>query len=180
MSVDPRSPIIQVMARLGRETQLHLDERHRHFKVTDAVILVISLLLVILACVNVYYVRVLYQDLNGIVENMESMYRNLSRVDHDMDMVAQRVQHFDRSIRYMSPIAEHMHVVTEVMPKIHASMETVGSDMLTINDDMAQVRGAMGSIAEQMHWMTVGMSVMRMNVHQIAGPMGSMNPVMPN
>ncbi|MCB1728220.1 MAG: translation initiation factor 2, partial [Gammaproteobacteria bacterium] len=95
MTVDPRTPIVQVMARLGRETQLHLDERHRHFKVTDKVILVISLLLIMLACVNVYYVTVLYQDLNGIVDNMDSMYRNLSRVDRDMDLIAQRVQRFD-------------------------------------------------------------------------------------
>ena len=69
MDVDPRKPIVQVMARLGRETQLHLDERHRHFKVTDKVIMIISLLLVLLAFVNVYYVTVLYQDLNGIVGN---------------------------------------------------------------------------------------------------------------
>ena len=92
MSVDPRSPIIQVMARLGRETQLHLDERHRHFKITDKVILVVSLLLVLLASVNVYYVRVLYRDLDGIVNNMDSMYRNLERVDFDMALIAQRVE----------------------------------------------------------------------------------------
>ena len=66
-TLDPRTPIVQVMARLGRETQLHLDERHRNFKITDKVILVISLLLVLLASVNVYYVRVLYRDLATFV-----------------------------------------------------------------------------------------------------------------
>jgi len=67
MTEDPRRAVIEVIARLGRETQLHIDERYRHFRITDSVILIISLLLVILAVFNVYYVRVLYQDLNGIV-----------------------------------------------------------------------------------------------------------------
>ena len=123
MGVDPRKPIIQVMARLGRETQLHLDERHRHFKVTDKVIMIISLLLILLAFVNVYYVTVLYQDLNGIVGNMDSMYRNLSRVDRDMDVIAQRVQRFDQHIQRMTPITAHMAAITEVMPHLSRNMQ---------------------------------------------------------
>ena len=125
MGVDPRKPIIQVMARLGRETQLHLDERHRHFKITDKVIMVISLLLVLLAFVNVYYVTVLYQDLNGIVNNMDSMYRNLSRVDRDMDVIAQRVQRFDKHIQRMTPITAHMAAITEVMPGLSRNMQVM-------------------------------------------------------
>ena len=35
MTEDSRRGIVEVIARLGRETQLHLDERHRHFRITD-------------------------------------------------------------------------------------------------------------------------------------------------
>ena len=38
MGEDPRRAIVEVMARVGRETQYHLDERERHFRITDGVI----------------------------------------------------------------------------------------------------------------------------------------------
>lgn len=53
MREDPRRAVVQVIARLGRETQLHLDERYRHFRITDGVLLFTSVLLVILAVFNV-------------------------------------------------------------------------------------------------------------------------------
>ncbi|MCB1972930.1 MAG: hypothetical protein KDE65_00005, partial [Burkholderiaceae bacterium] len=136
MTVDPRAPIVQVMARLGRETQLHLDERHRHFKMTDKVILVISVLLVMLACVNVYYVTVLYQDLNGIVDNMDSMYRNLSRVDRDMDLIAQRVQRFDRHIQRMTPITANIEAMTAVMPNLRGNMQNMQATITDVDINM--------------------------------------------
>lgn len=178
--IDPRSPIVEVMARLGRETQLHLDERHRHFKVTDKVILTISLLLIFLAVVNVYYVTVLYQDLNGIVANMDSMFRNLSRVDRDMNQIAGRVRSFERHMQRMEPITGHMTEITAVMPKLGEHMESIKTDMQGVEDNMRQMTGAMGGIANQMNQMTSGMGVMRHNVRQIAGPMGAMNPILPN
>ena len=52
--------------------------------------------------------------------------------------------------------------------------------MVTVDNNMAHVTGAMGGIAQQMHLMTGGMNVMRLNVHQFAGPMGVLNPLLPN
>ena len=179
MSVDPRTPIVQVMARLGRETQLHLDERHHHFKITDKVILVVSLLLVLLATINVYYVTVLYGDLDGIVSNMDSMYRNLERVDHDMEQIAGRVERLHRHIAQMRPIADNMHAITQVMPLLRENMDNIQAEMGGIDGNMLQIAAAMGGIAFEMRLMTSGMAVMRQNVHQIAGPMGAFNPVLP-
>lgn len=180
MSVDPRTPIVQVMARLGRETQLHLDERHRHFKITDKVILFISVLLIMLACINVYYVTVLYQDLDGIVDNMDSMYHNMSRVTEDMDLIAQRVARFDRHIANMSPITRDMAAMSEVLPGLRTNMLNMRGEMSLIDGNMRSMTDAMGGIANQMHQITGGMSIMRQNVHQISGPMGAMNPLLPN
>ena len=129
MSVDPRSPIVQVMARLGRETQLHLDERHRHFKITDKVILFISLLLVILAFVNVYYVTVLYRDLDGIVDNMDYIYRNIDRVSDDMDLIAGRVNRFERHMQSMAPITANMQGISQEMPSVSENMDQLNADI---------------------------------------------------
>ena len=178
--VDPRRPIVEVMARLGRETQLHLDERHRHFKITDKVIVTISVLLVFLSIVNVYYVTVLYQDLNGIVSNMDSMYKNLSRVDRDMDLIAQRVSRFDEHMVYMTPIADDVTSIAGILPELRGNMENVQEEMLRVDVDMQQMTHAMGGISIQMNQMTGGMGVMRQNVRQISGPMGVMNPILPN
>ena len=73
MADDPRRGIVEVMARLGQATQYHIDERYRHFKITDVVIYVTSALLMVLAVFNIYYIRVLYTNLTGIVGNMASM-----------------------------------------------------------------------------------------------------------
>jgi hypothetical protein len=168
------------MARLGRETQLHLDERHRHFKITDKVILVISVLLVLLACINVYYVSVLYRDLDGIVNNMDSMYTNMERVEKDMHLIADRVSRFDRHMAHMSPIADDMGVMGDLMPSIRGDMDNMTGEIDVIESNMRHMTDAMGGISVQMQQITGGMGAMRQNVNQISGPMGALNPILPN
>ena len=80
MSVDPKALFVRMNARLSRETQLHLDSRHHHFRINKIIVLTISLILMFIAVVNIYYVRILYQDLNGIVTNMDSMHLNMQSV----------------------------------------------------------------------------------------------------
>ncbi len=176
---DPRRPIVEVMARLGRETQLHLDERHRHFQITDAVISIISLLLAILAIVNVYYVRVLYKDLDGIVTNMDSMYAHLRVVDKDMQVITDRFGRLDTHIQHMQPIEEHMRLLAEAMPYVRGNMHGITGNMLVIERDMGALSGAMATIDQRLFHINGAMSVMRENMRQISGPMGAMNPMFP-
>ena len=177
--VDPRRPIVEVMARLGRETQLHVDERERHFKITDGVIIAISVILIILAIFNVYYVRVLYTDLDRIVDNMELMLGNLNEVDEDMAMVADRVDAFDRHMKHMGSITSHVTSVTTRLPRMEANMQSMAANMAMVERDMVQLGRAVHSITPSMMQMTNNMAVMRHNVKEIAKPMGSMNPMMP-
>lgn len=179
MPVDPRKPIVAVMARLSRETQLHLDERERHFRITDAVIIAISLILVILAVFNVYYVRIVYKDLDGIVENMDSMYRNLEIVDADMVKIADRVNRFVGHIDYMKPLDQSVTDMATRLPSIRVDMQAVSENMQSIGQDMALLGQSMISIDQRVHLMTGGVAVMRENVRQIANPMGKMNPFLP-
>ena len=179
MSEDPRRAIIAVMARLGKETQLHLDERHRHFKVTDAVIIVVSFLLVVLAIFNIYYVRVLYKDLDGIVSNMDSMYHHLITVDSNMTVIADSMEQFDTHIRHMTPIQHNISNLAESLPRVRFDMDMITGDMSSIERDMGLIGGAMGFMGHRMQQMRGGMSVMRGNMGQMANPMGVMNPVLP-
>jgi uncharacterized protein YoxC len=179
MNEDPRRAIVQVIGRLGRETQLHLDERYRHFRITDAVTIVISLLLVILAIFNVYYVRVLYVDLNGIVTNMDSMYGHLRSVDDDMSVVTKRMAAIDRSIDNMEPIRVNMGELSETMPRIRESMDSLTKDMTGIEKNMGLVGDGMGIIDQRVYLMTGGVATMRENVRQIAHPLGNMSSFIP-
>ena len=177
--LDPRRPIVEVMARLGRETQLHLDERERHFKITDGVIIGISVILIVLAIFNVYYVRVLYTDLDRIVNNMDLMLGNLGKVDDDMSVIAERITAFDGHIRHMASITTHVTNVTGQLPGMNDNMRSMAANMALIERDMADLSLAVHSITPSMMQMTNNMAVMRYNVHEIARPMGSMNPIMP-
>lgn len=179
MAEDPRRPIVAVMARLGRETQLHLDERYRHFRITDAVIIVITLLLVILAVFNVYYVRIVYTDLGGIVTNMDSMHRNLRRVDGDMSIIADRVTRFRTHVMHMEPIGASITGLAETVPVVRKDMDRITGDMRGIEQDMQLLGRAMHNIDRRMVVMNGGVHVIRENVRQFARPMGQMNPFMP-
>lgn len=176
---DPRKPIVAVMARLGRETQLHLDERHRHFRITDAVIILISLILVVLAVFNIYYVRVVNQDLDGIVDNMDSMYRNLVRVDDDMGVITDRIEKFAGHVDHMTSMNAQMEALSTNLPAIRGAMTSIGGSMGQIEQDMNRLGHAMGNMDQRLQQMAGGVSVMRENVRQIARPMGTMNPFMP-
>lgn len=177
--VDPRRPIVEVMARLGRETQLHLDERERHFQITDAVTVGISVLLIVLAIFNVYYVRVLYTDLDKIVYSMDSMLGSLKSVNDDMGEITARVEAFDSHMQHMGSIAGHMDSMVAQLPQMSADMDLMAASMHLIDSDMQHLAVAVRSITPSMVNMTNAMAVMRHNVRQIAIPMGSMNPVLP-
>jgi len=176
---DPRRAIVEVMARLGRETQLHIDERHRHFKITDAVIVTISLLLVVLAVFNVYYVRVLYKDLDVTVRNMESMHQKLVDVEDDMTVITERFGRFDQHMTHMETINTTITSMASSLPKVREDMSLMAADMGIIDQDMALVRQAMVNIDQKMQHMTGGVSIMRTNVWQLAKPMGMMNSILP-
>jgi hypothetical protein len=176
---DPRRAIVEVMARLGRETQLHIDERHRHFRITDGVTIAISVLLVILAVFNVYYVRVLYSDLDGTVASMENMYNKLRDVDDDMLVITQRVARFDRHIAHMEQIQNNMGSIAVTLPSVRDSMDVLTGRMSVINEEMNMVRQAMANMDPRLQQMSSGVSIMRANTFQIAKPMGMMNQILP-
>jgi len=179
MTEDPRRAIVEVMARLGKETQLHLDERHRHFRITDSVIIIVSLLLVIVAVFNVYYVRVLYKDMDGIVTNMYSMYGNLTVVDEDMVEISLSVEKFDSHLQHMQSIHDNITSLAGTLPKVRINMNMIEHEMGLIEHDMGLLGNAMGNIDQRIHHMKNNMSVMRENMRQMAKPMGMMNPMMP-
>lgn len=177
--LDPRRPIVEVMARIGRATQLTLDEREQHFKITDTVIAAISVLLIVLAIFNIYYVRVLYSDLDNIVVTMESMMNKLNRVDDDMTVVADHVDSFDSHMKHMASITGHVTSVAGRLPKMREDMVSMALNMNLINQDMSLLRNAVGSITPNMLRMTRNIAYMRQDVRQISKPMGSLNPVLP-
>jgi methyl-accepting chemotaxis protein len=167
------------MARLGRETQLHLDERHRHFRITDAVIILISLVLVVLAIFNIYYVRVVYTDLDGIVSNMDSMYLNLRRVDKDMTVITDRLERVNGHVEHMESIDGQVSQMSTHLPEIREDMTSIDGSMTRIEQDMGLLGQGMGSIDQRMQQMSNTVGVMRENVRQMARPMSTMNPFLP-
>ncbi|MCG6862669.1 MAG: hypothetical protein LJE70_15525 [Chromatiaceae bacterium] len=179
MIEDPRRAIVQVIARLGRETQLHLDERYRHFRITDAVIIIACLLLVVLAVFNVYYVRVLYMDLNGIVENMDTMDGHLRGINDDMHVITKRMDAFAGHMNHMEPIHANMGSLTKIMPTIRVNMDDMSRSMTEIEQNMGLVGEGMGIIDQRVFLMTGGVATMRQNVRQIARPFGGMGSVLP-
>lgn len=179
MAEDPRRVMIEVFARLGRETQIHLDERHRHFRITDTVIIGVSILLAILAIFNVYYVHILYQDLSGIVSSMDSMHGNLLNVRSNMVSITDSVDTFEQDLQYMDSINSHMVNLAGNMPLVGDNMHAISNAVGSINGDMGMLGGGMTNIEHRVGNMTGSVAVMRENVRQISGPMGFMNPMMP-
>ena len=179
MSEDPKLLFVRMAARLSRETQLHLDHRHYHFRINKVVVITISVLLIILAAVNIYYVRILYVDLNGIVNNMDSMHNNMQRVTVKMLDITKNVKQFERDMVHMDSITAHTRNMAELMPPIATSMNKMAGDITTINPEMRHMSNGMTNIDQRFNHMAQGVHVMRQNVREVSRPMGAMNPFMP-
>ena len=179
MADDPRRVIIEAVARLGRETQLHLDERHRHFWITNVVTFVISLLLVVLAVFNVYYVKVLHGDLTGIVYNMDSMHTNLRDITANMSEITSKVESMDQHMQFMDNIYSHTKDMSQSLPRIGTAMTEMSGEVSDINQDMVLMKRGMFNIEQKAGHMTNTITIMRENVHQIARPMSMMNSFIP-
>jgi len=170
---------IDMVGRLSWETQLHLDERQYHFQVNKMVILIISVLLVILGMVNVYYVAVLYDDLSGIVNNMDNMHANMTRVSKRMEHITGKVGEFDVNMQHMDNIAQSTEQMSVMMPSVAESMHQIETDVAGMNNNMNLMSIGMGHINERFGHMTQGVAIMRYHVREVARPMGSMNQFIP-
>ncbi len=179
MQDDPRKAIVEVMARLGRETQLHMDERVEHFKITDTAIRRVSILLLFVAVVNIYLVWVLSRNLDGIVQNMDSMQARLIQVDRDMTDIAKTVEKFDSHITYLHIIAANIGSMTTNMPLIRQSTDGMTYSLQNIETNMSGMSASIWDIDNNMKYMGGGISGMQNNVRQFSRPMGIMNPVFP-
>lgn len=179
MADDARRMVVEAVGRLGRETQLHLDERYRHFWITNLLIIVISVFLIVVAIFNVYYIRVLYQDLNGIVFNMDSMHDHLRVVKGSMDEITVQVESFDQHMTNMDQINLHTASMSISLPRISVAMREMSGEVHGIRNEMGVLQGAMTNIDQRTGHMVGSVATMRENVRQIARPMGVMNPFMP-
>ena len=179
MNENPKKIMIEMVGRLGRETQLHLDEREHHFEVTDIVLRVMSLLMIVLAIFNVYYIHVLYQDLNGIVSSVDSMHTNLRDVKGSMTGITSTVKAMDQHMLHMDNINTHTGSIGVHMPQISATMRGISGEMFFIEQDMGILGAGMMNIDQRFGQMTNGVATMRENMYQISRPMSFMNPIMP-
>jgi hypothetical protein len=179
MTDDPRRLFIAAVGRLGRETQLHLDERHRHFRITNVVLAVMSILLIVLAIFNVYYIHILYKDMRGIVTNMESMHHRLKVVKTKMESITGRVGLIDGHMESMDRINQHTERLAVSMPKISAAMHSIGVEVGGIEQDMQLMSHGMQNVDQRLGHITGGVGIMRHNVREIARPMGAMNSLLP-
>jgi uncharacterized protein YoxC len=179
MQDDPRRAIVEVMARLGRETQLHVDERHKHFKITDKVIRYISILLLIVAVVNVSLVWLLSTSLDTIVNNMDSMRSRLVVIDDDMQYISTTVGKFDEHTAYMHTIANNIGSITTNLPLIRLNTDSFTISMQSIDKDMESMKKSIGDIGGNMRGITNTMVGLEYNVRQFSKPMGSMNSILP-
>ena len=179
MASDPKLLFVRMAARLSRETQLHLDQRHHHFRINKMVVVAISILLIIVATINIYYVRILYTDLNGIVNNMDSMHTNMQKVTIKMLDITKNVKQFDQDMMHMDMINAHTGEMSKLLPPIAGSMHKMAGDISSIEQDMGHMSNGMTNIDKRFHHMANGVQVMRHNVREVSRPMGAMNPFMP-
>ncbi|WP_456416860.1 translation initiation factor 2 [Thiolapillus sp.] len=179
MPQEEKRLFVDMVGRLSWETQLHLDERHHHFYINKIFIIIVSVLLMILAAVNVYYVAVLYEDLNGIVDNMDSMHGNMQKVSSRMAHITDNVKEFEVYMRRMDNIIISTGAMATMMPSISASMGQMDKDIAVMNADMGKMANGMLHVDQRFKHMTQGVNVMRHHVREIAHPMGTMNPFMP-
>jgi len=176
---DPRKAIVEVMARLSRETQLHMDERRKYIKKTDKVTVRISILIIILAVFNVYFVLILSNNMEGIVDNMDSMQHNLIKVDNDMSQIADTVEAYDNHLDYLHVISNNIGLFANNMPLVRRNMDSMTYSMQAIDSDMDGMKRAINNIGYNMHEITGNVSGMEYNIRQFSRPMGIMNPVFP-
>ncbi len=179
MSTQEQQLFIDMVGRLSWETQLHLDERHHHFYINKVIIILISLLLVVLAVINVYYVAILYRDLNGIVDNMDSMHTHMQRVSDRMAHITDTVERFEGYMLHMDSIEASTRDMARMMPSIRGHMDGIRDEIALMDENMARMSSGMSHIDQRFRHMTDGVAVMRFHVWTISRPMGAMNPLLP-
>ena len=176
---DPRRALIEVIQRLGRATQLHLHERHRHFRITDIVIITASILILGGAAFDIYHARLLYQDFNEIITDMYAIHDHLVGVDADMANITTNMKNFETHMVHMESIDERMKSMASTIPQIREQTHIIAGDMSSVQEHMGVVSQSMGILDSRVHAMTGGVSIMRNHMSQFARPASGIAPFMP-
>jgi len=178
-ATDPRRTFVEMVGRLSQKTQMHLDEQQRHVEINKMIIISISILLMVLAAFNMYFVKVLYQDMNGIVSNMDSMHTNMMNVTKAMNSITADVESFEVHMRNMDDIVHNSAAMADMLPSISSDMTDMSTSMNTIDGNMGKMSYGMTIIDQRFGQMTGGVANMSNSVRQMSRPMGVMNPFFP-
>lgn len=179
MAEDPKRLFVEMVARLSRETQLHLDERQHHFRITDTLVITLSVMLSVLAIFNVYHIYILHEEMSEIVYSMTEMQDTLTTVGDNMEIITKDVGSFDKHMRRMDHISQNTAAIAGNMPAISDAMGKIGGEMRTIEGNMGQLSAGMTNVDARFGQMTGGVTNMRQSVNQVARPMGYMGNFMP-
>jgi len=157
----------------------HVKERRGHFRVTNTIVIIVSVLLLLIACINMYYLYHFYIDSKRIIDTAHGLDDTVLIISKSMKKITGKMEKFSQHLDSMPAVYDDISSLTEVMPTMQKTMVDFQMNVKQMNTVMNFVNKDIQLIGFHLSTMTQKVSYMGSNIQQLAKPMGMFNGILP-
>jgi len=157
----------------------HVKERRKHFRITNLVVYIVSVLLLLIAVVNMFYLYDFYTNTIRIINTTHQLDKTVVVISSNMKKIEQNMDKYTKHMASMEDVYKDVSSISSVMPEMQNSMSTLQYSMSDMNKIMAFVNRDVQLIDFHLKGMTNKVSNLGIDMYKIARPMGKFNGMLP-
>jgi GTP1/Obg family GTP-binding protein len=157
----------------------HVTERRKGFRITNIMVIIVSILLFLIATINMYYLYYFYDDTIRIIKTTHSLDNTVLKITRSMKNMNENMAKFNKHMDSMPAVYENMASMSHLLPKMNSSMLSIKTDMQNMNHVMVFVNRDIQLIDFHLYSMTGKVRHIGGNMNQLAKPMGMFNGILP-
>ncbi|MFK5893222.1 MAG: hypothetical protein QM504_08385 [Pseudomonadota bacterium] len=171
--------VSSTLHKLEHVSDHHVQERRKHFRVTNFFVFIVSALLMIIAIVNMFYLYGFYQNTLRIIKTTHALDNTVIDISKSMNKIKQSMGKFNTHMSSMEGVYSDVSSISSVMPDMQKSMSSFQSNMNKMNRVMEFVNRDIQLIDFHLKGMTNSVSNLGSDMYKIARPMGMFNGMLP-
>lgn len=167
--------VASTLHKLEHVSNFHVKERRKHFRITNIIVIGISLLLFFIALVNVFFLYDFYKSTMKIIGITHDLDNTVVQITSQMDDINHTLAKYNQHMGHMKGMYEDINSISTVMPSMSSNLSDIQYSVMGMNSVMKFVNKDIHLIDVNLQHMTHNVSLMGGNIYQIAKPISKFN-----
>ena len=161
----------------------HIDEHNvaglKRRAITNLLIRGITIMLIILAVVNLYLLLDLDRTMRAIVLSMDEMTGHFSAVSSEMVEVTTHTTNIGEHMNHLPSVEQSMAGINTEMGYMDHSIKSIDYNLTSVNSDLGAIDNNMIELNGRLYHLNYNVGFIRHDMHEISKPARFMNNFLP-